>query len=113
MPALKIVLLLMFLPLIMHAQKIRGHIVGETDQPLSFSSVLIKGSANGVSANENGFYSIDVKPGTYTVVCEHIGYITTEKTVTVGDKNIQLDFKLPLQQYNLNNVVVTASGEDP
>ncbi len=113
MPALKIVLLLMFLPLIMDAQKISGHIVGETDQPLSFSSVLIKNSVNGVSANENGFYSIDVKPGTYTIVCEHIGYITTEKTVTVGNENVQLDFKLPLQQYNLSNIVVTAGGEDP
>lgn len=103
----------MLLPLLGKAQKVSGHITGENNQPLSFSSILIKGSTVGVSANEEGFYSIDVPPGTYTLICEHIGYVKVEKRVTVSAKDVQLNFQLTAQQYDLNNVVVTAGGEDP
>src|SRR3954451_5429211 len=95
------------------AQKITGHITGELNQPLPFSSLTIKGTTTGVVANAENIFSIDVKPGKYTLVCQHIGYFSTELTVTVGNADVNINFNLPLQQYNLANVTVHSGGEDP
>lgn len=102
------------MPVMSMAQKISGHVTDEvSSQPLSFSSVYVKGTSIGASANEEGFYTIDIPSGTYTLVCEHIGYKSVEKTITVAEQNATLDFQLPTQQYILNNVIVTSGGEDP
>ncbi len=95
------------------AQKITGHITGEMYQPLPFSSVLIKGTSIGVSANGEGIFSIQVQPGRYTLVCQHIGYFSSEIEVTVGNNDVHININLPLQQYNLSTVVVHSGGENP
>ena len=95
------------------AQKITGRITGEMYQPLPFSSVLIKGTSVGVSANGDGLFSIDVQPGKYKLVCQHIGYFSSEIEVTVGTKDVNINVNLPLQQYNLSTVVVHSGGENP
>ena len=95
------------------SQKISGRITGEMSQPLSFSSITIKGTATGVSANADGYYFLDVQPGTYTLIAQHVGYMSGELTVTITGSNTTLNFNLPLQQYNLNNVTVTSGGENP
>src|SRR5947208_12744897 len=78
------------------AQKITGRITGELGQPLPFSSVTIKGNTTGVVANAEGIFSIDIKPGKYTLVCQHIGYLSTELTVTVGNTDVNININLPL-----------------
>src|SRR6478735_4772689 len=95
-----LVLLFFLITLAAAAQKITGRITGELGQPLPFSSVTIKGTTTGVVANAEGIYSIDVKPGKYTLLCQHIGYYSTEITVTVGNTDVTLNINLPLQQYN-------------
>lgn len=94
------------------AQKITGRITGEFKQPLAFSSVIIKGTSTGVSANAEGLFSIEVKPGTYTIICQHIGYFSSEMTVTVSKADVNINVNLPLQQYNLSNIIVKSGGED-
>ncbi len=95
------------------SQTISGRITGELQQPLSFSSITVKGSAGGVSANADGYYSLHLLPGKYTLVAQHVGYISGELEVTVSGSNATINFNLPLQQYNLNNVTVTSGGENP
>jgi len=106
-------LLLIVIPQLLQAQRITGKITGEAHQPLSFSSVSIKGSGSGVSANAQGEYVIEVKPGKYTLVCQHVGYQKQEQVIEVGSGNHTVDFVLALQQYQLNQVTVKAGGEDP
>lgn len=95
------------------AQKITGYVRDEKGEVLSFSSILIKGTAMGVSANAQGFFEVDVQPGNYTIVCQHVGYKSEEKNVTVTAATTEVNFELALQQYNLKDVVVTSGGEDP
>lgn len=80
---------------------------------LPFSSILIKGSTKGVSANSNGFYTLSVSSGSYTLVCQFIGYTTEEKKITVGKDNIVIDFELNAREYDLKDVVVKSGAEDP
>ena len=94
------------------SQTISGRVTGELGQPLSFSSLSIKGTSAGVSANADGYYSIMIAPGKYTLMAQHVGYISSELEVTVSSGNATINFNLPIQQYNLNNITVTSGGKD-
>src|SRR5689334_17880676 len=108
-----LVLICLLMTLAVAAQKITGRITGELGQPLPFSSVTIRGTTTGVVANAEGVFSIDVKPGKYVLVCQHIGYFSTVVTVTVGNTDLNININLPLQQYNLGTVTVHSGGENP
>ena len=54
--------------------KISGTVLSEDGSPLAGANVLIKGSATGASADENGEYQIlGVTGGTYTLSASYIG----------------------------------------
>lgn len=54
-----------------------------TGEAIISATVYIAGTSNGVSTNLDGFYSINVEPGTYTVVAKYLGYDSTAAQVTV------------------------------
>ncbi len=99
-------------PYSLMAGKVSGKISDQKDQPLSFSSILVKGSLKGASANISGDYSIYLEPGTYTLVAQHVGYKSIEQKVVVTAADQLLNFVLPEQQYDLGNVLIK-QGEDP
>jgi hypothetical protein len=96
-----------------YAATISGTITQHNGNVLPYSSVLVKGTAQGVSANNNGKYQILLSPGEYTLVCQYIGYKTVEKKITVGRNDQTIDFQLEPQQYDLKEVIVKSGGEDP
>ena len=108
-----ILILLLFSGSISRAQKISGLITDDQNNPLAFSSVLIKGTPKGISANENGFFTLNIEPGTYTLICQRVGYQSVEKKIIIEKKDLEVNFQLPLQQYSLKNIIVSSGGEDP
>lgn len=94
------------------AQKIYGTVFTSQGDLLPYSSVIIKGTTKGTSANDKGRYSLTVAPGTYTVVCQHLGYTTQEKKITVKD-DTELSFVLTDQKLMLDAVVISNKREDP
>lgn len=112
---MRILLLLSSLFFILSASfagKVHGHITDNKNQTLPFSSVTIKGTLQGTTANNEGNFSIQLAEGDYIFVVQHIGYKTIEKKVAVGKEDLLLNFELSEQQYELGNVVVK-QGEDP
>lgn len=95
-----------------NAQTISGKITNKKGEDLAFSSILIKGTTQGTTANAKGKYSLNISKGKYTIVCQYIGYKEAEKTIKV-DGNEIVDFVLEEQQYNLTDVVIKNKGEDP
>lgn len=95
------------------AQKLYGTVFNGQGDLLSYSSITIKGTTKGTSANDKGKYSLSIAPGKYTVVCRHIGYALTEKEITVGNDDTELSFVLNEQKLTLETVVVNNKGEDP
>jgi hypothetical protein len=95
------------------AQKIQGRVYTEKGDLLPYASVILKGTTTGASANNVARYSIAVSAGTYTVVCQHVGYARQEKKVVVGREDVELNFIMPLQKLTLNTVVVKSGAEDP
>ncbi|MBK8519953.1 MAG: carboxypeptidase-like regulatory domain-containing protein [Chitinophagaceae bacterium] len=94
------------------AQKIYGTVFSDKGDLLPYASVTIKGTSIGTSANNKAKFSFAVAPGTYTVVCQHIGYKTQEKNITVTNEDAEITFIISAQQLDMTEVVVK-SGEDP
>jgi hypothetical protein len=95
------------------AGKITGTITNEKGEPLPYSSLNIKGSKEGTSANSQGVYFFQLAAGTYSIICRHVGYERQEKTITVTNEDAQLNFVLKEQSVSLSEVLVKAGAEDP
>lgn len=108
------VLFICFPTTLLFSQKIFGTVYNEVGDLLPYSSISVKHSSIGASANENAKFSIKLSPGKYTLICQRIGYAAEEKNVDLkpGD-NIELTFILKLQKLTLSEVVVKSGGEDP
>ncbi len=94
------------------AQKIYGTVFTNKGDLLPYSSVTIKGTSIGASANNRAKFSFSVGPGTYTVVCQHIGFKKIERSVTIDKQDEEVSFVMSEQQLDMTEVVVK-SGEDP
>lgn len=106
-------LICLFISSYTQAQKITGTVFNSTGDLLPYASITIKGTSQGASANNKAKFSINVSPGTYTLVCQHIGYTRLEKTVTVGKQDEEVTFILSEQKLQMKEVVVKTGGEDP
>lgn len=94
------------------AQKIYGTVFNSNGDLLPFASVSIKGTTKGTSANERAKYSINIEPGTYTLICQNLGYTSSEKKIMVN-ADTELSFVLTEQKLTMETVVIKNGGEDP
>ena len=105
-------LLVSLLYLQAYSQKIYGTVFTEMGDLLPFASITVKGSSLGASANDKARFSFYLPSGNYTIVCQHIGYASAEKKVTItGDT--ELSFILKEQKLEMKEVVVKSGDEDP
>ena len=102
------VLLILFTAITGKAQNITvaGHISNETGKPVPQASVVIKGTTNGVSANDNGDFKITA-PGNGTLVISSVGY--TEQEVDINNRT-NIAVTLSNQATTMNEVVVIGYG---
>src|SRR4051794_32634643 len=102
------VLLILFTSIAGIAQNITvtGHISNEAKQPVPQASVVVKGSTNGVSANDNGDFKITA-PGNGTLVISSVGY--TEQEVDIKNRT-SITVTLSNQSTTMNEVVVIGYG---
>ena len=94
---------------------VTGSITDATGKKLAHASVLIKGTTRGVTANADAKFSLSLLPGSYTIVCNYVGFEAVEKKIKIvpGQDTLLLPFVLSKQVYLLNDVVVNSKGEDP
>lgn len=94
------------------AQKIYGTVYTDRGDLLPFSSITVKGSSVGASGNDKARFSFNLPAGTYTLVCQHIGYTSEEKQVTIKN-DTEVTFILKEQKLTLDEVVISTGAEDP
>jgi Family of unknown function (DUF5686)/CarboxypepD_reg-like domain len=104
---------LIIISTITQAQKIQGIVTNKNGELLTYSSITIKGTTKGVSANDKGKYELPLNNGTYTLICQHIGYTKLEKEITIGSENMVVNFVLEPQKLNQQVVTIKANREDP
>ena len=80
-------------------------------QPLAAVEVYIEILGIGVLTQQNGRYLLqNVRPGTYTVQVQRIGYRVASQEVTVGDgQTVVADFTLAEEALALDAIVVTGT----
>jgi len=108
-----LLVLFIFICIRSSAQKIYGIVLNDQGDILPYSSITIKGTTIGASANINAKFSINVSPGIYTVMCQHIGYAAQQKQVIVSNADEEISFVLKVQQLTMKDIVVKSGGEDP
>jgi hypothetical protein len=96
-----------------YGASVSGKITNEKGEPLSFANVYAEATTLGTTANVDGIYKLELKPGTYRLIFRYIGYKVLEKNIEISTANINLNVELEPQKYELSEVVISASAEDP
>lgn len=93
---------------------IKGNITLFDGQSPENISVILKGNRLGTVTDENGDYRIkNIKPGNYTLKITAVGYLTTEKKVTLLEGQELLEnFSIKPSSEDLSEVVVYAGRKN-
>ncbi|WP_297868538.1 TonB-dependent receptor [uncultured Flavobacterium sp.] len=108
---LRYLLLSLFFSVAMFAQNgtVTGTILDKefNNEPLPFANIVIKGTKQGTSTDENGKYSISLKPGNYTLVIGYLGYETKEIpfTIKANEKKV-INYTLEASGVQLQDVEI-------
>ncbi len=71
------------------------------------ATIYVKELSSGTISNLYGYFSVNLKPGSYTIQFSYIGYETIEKTIQLKD-DVMLTIELPTSKLTLNEVEVNA-----
>ena len=89
-----------------------GMVTDNQNRAVPFASVYIKGTTRGTSANSDGEYILQLKPGVYEVQCKAVGYQQTSFKLELAANKV-VNISLNAETYLLNDVTIRAGGEDP
>jgi hypothetical protein len=101
------------LPHLANAQVIRGKVTGTSGEPVPYATIYIQELKQGTTANTRGVYEIRLPPGKYLLICQSLGFEPMFAEIVLSDKDVTKDFILPEQYYEIPEVRISASGEDP
>jgi hypothetical protein len=110
---IRIILISLISTTVSNAQILKGKITNQSGDPIQYSSVYIQELKQGTTSNTKGDYEIKLPEGKYTVVYQNLGFQPVYVNILLSDKTITKDVVLPVQYYELPEVRITASGEDP
>ena len=105
--------IILFTVIISEAQSLKGIIRDTGGEPVRYATVYVNELRHGTTANIKGEYDIKLKPGSYTVFFQSLGFSPEVRNVTIGQTDKNLDITLTIQYYQIPEVRVTATGEDP
>ncbi|MBT1701347.1 carboxypeptidase-like regulatory domain-containing protein [Fulvivirgaceae bacterium PWU4] len=110
-----ILVLFLLIPGLLQAQQggIKGTIKADDGSALSFATIFVKQLGSGTTANEEGQYEIQLAPGRYELVFQHLGRKTEVRVVDVKESFTELNITLVSQDIVLQSVEVNADDEDP
>jgi hypothetical protein len=97
----------------LHAGGIRGSVKDGNGEPLAFATIFVKQTGGGTTTNANGQYELALRPGTYEIVFQYIGYETAVRQIEISDDFQEVNIILKEQATMLQTVIVKSGKEDP
>ena len=110
---IRIFLIILISTPVSQAQILKGKITNPSGDPIQYSTVYIQELKQGTTSNTKGDYEIRLPAGKYTVIYQSLGFEPVFVNITLSDKTIIKNVILPVQYYEIPEVRITASGEDP
>lgn len=106
-------LLFFLFPATLFSQQISGKITDSEGKAIPFANIYISELATGTTSNIEGQYQLDLPAGKWNLQYRYLGYKTKEVKVTIGENDLEMNIALAPQTYQLTEVKILASGEDP
>ncbi|MFT3740178.1 MAG: DUF5686 and carboxypeptidase regulatory-like domain-containing protein [Breznakibacter sp.] len=96
-------------------QTISGTVTDNAQSPVPYASILVKETSTGTTSNANGEFELSLpSAGLYHVTFQSLGFEKQEIAIPVGHSAPQpLRIELAPQSYNLSEVRIYSSKEDP
>ncbi|UKT62470.1 carboxypeptidase-like regulatory domain-containing protein [Pedobacter mucosus] len=97
------------LTLTLYAQQslvLTGTVKDKKGEVLPGAGVYVSGYKIGTSTNNNGVYTLNLKPGNYDILVQMIGYKTVNKNAIITDKNLNLNIVLDEDAVQLSEVTI-------
>ncbi len=95
------------------AGKVEGTITNQKGELLAFCNVYVNNSQFACASNENGFYSLYLPEGNFTITFQYIGYKKKEVSILSGPSPLTLNITLEEDLKELEEIVVRSDKEDP
>ncbi|MCD4747166.1 MAG: DUF5686 and carboxypeptidase regulatory-like domain-containing protein [Bacteroidales bacterium] len=111
--SLLLFILLFSVPVFLFGEKVSGVIVDQNKEPLPYASIYIKGTTTGTTSNYEGFFMLNLKKGDYTLVFQYVGFKKLIRYISVEDEPVTLNIELEPDKIILNEVIISATAEDP
>ena len=111
--AISSVMVLLLTSLLVSAQMLNGKITNASGNPVPFSTIYIQELRQGTAANAMGNYEIKLPAGQYVVTYQCMGFAPQYFNLTISGQNVRKDVTLQMQYYQIPEVRISATGEDP
>ncbi|MFA8435052.1 MAG: DUF5686 and carboxypeptidase regulatory-like domain-containing protein [Marinifilaceae bacterium] len=110
--------LLLLLPLLLFSsslfsQGLKGKITDQAGEPVPFANIYVNQLQTGTTTNLEGDYQLTLPKGNWEILFQYIGFTTQTRKVEVKENTQELNVVLQPRNYQLKEVKVLASGEDP
>lgn len=90
--------------------ELSGIILDDLGQPLLGANIYVEEEQAGTTTDENGYFSLQLPAGTYTVITSYIGFKNkTQEVELLNDK--KLNFSMEADDEMLDEVVITQNGK--
>jgi hypothetical protein len=99
--------------MLVSAQVLKGKITNASGEAVQYATIYIQELHQGTAANARGDYEIRLTPGHYLVTYQSMGFAPQYFNITVSDQEVRKDVILQMQYYQIPEVRISATGEDP
>ncbi len=89
-----------------------GKITDKQSKPIPFANIYVKNTTRGTSANSDGEYTLQLKPGNYEIIFKAVGYRQESLKLNLTENHTE-NIILKTETYQLSDVIIKAGGEDP
>jgi hypothetical protein len=93
--------------------RLSGKVTDEKNVIIPFTSVYIRNTTYGTTANEDGEYEFKLKAGTYQVVYRFVGYVERVEKITISGQDVEHNVKLVNEPFALQAEAGTGNEADP
>ncbi|HBC79018.1 MAG TPA: hypothetical protein DCZ51_10340 [Bacteroidales bacterium] len=110
---IRLLILITFTGQLADAQVLKGKITDNSGQPVQYATVYIQELKQGTTSNTRGDYELRLPGGKYMVIYQSLGYEPVFVNIDLSDTVLIRNISLPEQIYEIPEVRISPSGEDP